>query len=244
MSHFFAPFITLLVALGLLQAPTSGVRFPSVEWFAIQLQQASSTDTTMAAAVLPAIKKVMTATPTAREVVPAVSIVPASTSPTTHETAGVTSSPIRTAVVPQSSEANATVSLSALEQAVLNGLNAARATAGRGALSADAQLSAVARAHSADMLTNDYFSHDDRSGCNAACRYEKNGYAFLSMGENIFWMSGYDLATSAAASKVIDGWQNSPGHRANDLGDFTKVGIGVAQQGSKIYVTADFATPR
>jgi uncharacterized protein YkwD len=63
------------------------------------------------------------------------------------------------------------------------------------------------------------------------------------MGENIFWMEGYDL-DAAVAAKVIESWQQSPGHRANDLGDYAKVGIGVGQSGSKIYVTADFATPQ
>ena len=135
----------------------------------------------------------------------------------------------------------ASASFSALESAVMADINTAR---GLSTLTVDPSLGSIARAHSADMLANDYFEHTSSSGCTAVCRFQNAGYSYWSMGENIYWMEGYSLSESAAAQKVVDAWQNSPGHRENDLGKFTRVGVGIAQSGSKVYVTADFATPR
>jgi uncharacterized protein YkwD len=164
--------------------------------------------------------------------------------PATQTTQSAASSSKQTVVPVKAVQQETAGAASPLEQAVFAGINAARAENGLPPLTLDARLSAIARAHSEDMLSSDYFSHDDLSGCSASCRYDKAGYGFWSMGENIFWMSGFDLSTAASAAKVVDDWQNSPGHRANDIGNYTKVGIGVAQKGSKMYVTADFATPR
>lgn len=149
--------------------------------------------------------------------------------------------------VPAASQAPVTAtgaSFSALESDVIADINAARAAEGLSVLTADPELGAIARGHSADMLAHDYFEHTSPSGCTAICRYQNAGYSYWSMGENIYWMEGFSLTDSAAARQVVDAWQNSPGHRENDLGKFTLVGVGVVQSGSKVYVTADFATPR
>lgn len=131
-----------------------------------------------------------------------------------------------------------------LESAVISKINDARAAAGLAALTSDGKLTTIARGHSADMLANDYFSHESLSGCSAFCRYQNAGYTYWSMAENIYWMSGYTLTTEQAAQQIVESWQNSPGHRANDLGTYTHIGVGIAESGSKVYVTADFSTPR
>lgn len=152
--------------------------------------------------------------------------------------------PAPVAAVSQASVTTADASFSALKSDVIANINAARAAEGLSTLTADPALGAIARSHSADMLAHDYFEHTSLSGCTAVCRYQNAGYSYWSMGENIYWMEGFSLTESAAARQVVDAWQNSPGHRENDLGKFTRVGVGVAQSGSKVYVTADFATPR
>jgi uncharacterized protein YkwD len=43
-----------------------------------------------------------------------------------------------------------------------------------------------------------------------------------------------------AAQQLHQSWMGSPLHRANTLGNFTVVGIGVACNGSKVYATEDF----
>jgi uncharacterized protein YkwD len=245
MTAFFAPFVSLLTALGLIHMQPADIRFPSMEWFAIHMQEATSSDAVAIAAAATPMTTQSATTVQAKEVVPAVAVT-ARTGPHTPAAQTVqspASSSVQTTAPVKPVQRETAGAASPLEQAVFAGLNAARAENGLSPLTLDARLSAIARAHSADMLDNDYFSHDDLSGCSASCRYDKGGYGFWSMGENIFWMSGFNLSTAASAAKVVDGWQNSPGHRANDLGDYTKVGIGVVQKGSEICVTADFATP-
>lgn len=124
-------------------------------------------------------------------------------------------------------------------------MNAERAKAGEAPLAADTALSNIARAHSADMLAHGYFSHTDTKGCDGACRLSNAGYGWSSMGENIHMMSGYDYDAAATAQKIVADWMASPPHRANILNStFTRVGVGIATQGSTVYTTADYALPR
>ncbi len=139
----------------------------------------------------------------------------------------------------------ATEFAAAVEQYVIQYTNDEREKNGLTPLSADSKLASIARAHSLDMLANNYFSHTNASGCGAGCRLNAAGYAWMSYGENIYWMSGYNLNAAETAKKIVDGWMNSAGHRANILnGKFTKLGMGIASQGSKVYATADYAVPR
>ncbi len=129
-----------------------------------------------------------------------------------------------------------------VEQFVLAETNAARNQHGLAPLISDAQAAAVARAHSQDMLTKNYFEHTNMNGCNAGCRLTSAGYAWRTYGENIHWMSGYKLSAQDSAKKIVSDWMNSPGHRANILGSFTYAGIGIAVSGDKIYSTTDYTT--
>lgn len=132
-----------------------------------------------------------------------------------------------------------------LEDEIYARINDERVKNGRAQLVRDSKLATLARVHSADMLTNNYFSHTNLSGCTVSCRFSNAGYSYWSYGENIYWMSGYTLTPEAAADMVVNGWMNSSGHRANILNStFTNQGIGVAFSGKTIYVTQDFAKPR
>ena len=95
------------------------------------------------------------------------------------------------------------------------------------------------------MLKNNYFSHEDASGCSSSCRLTNSGYDWSTSGENIYVMSGYLIAVDKAVGMAVESWLSSPGHRANILNAaFTEEGIGIAFSGTKLYATEDFASPR
>lgn len=133
----------------------------------------------------------------------------------------------------------------AVEAEILRLSNEERQKQGLPALGADTKLREIAWLHSADMTANDYFSHDDTQGCSSSCRATDAGYRWRAIGENIYMMSGYKLTAEKTAAMVVDGWMNSPGHRANILGEsFIVSGIGVVADGKSVYVTAEYAKPR
>ena len=104
---------------------------------------------------------------------------------------------------------------------VLELVNEERSNASLNPLESDTQLETVAENHSESMAVNDFFGHQDPTdGSTAGDRIDEVGYDWSSFGENV--ASGY-----ATPEEVMDGWMNSPGHRANILNpDFTEIGIG------------------
>jgi uncharacterized protein YkwD len=97
--------------------------------------------------------------------------------------------------------------------------NAERAKAGCAPVRIDARLNAASQAHSKDMVDRDYFSHSSPDGKGPGDRASAAGYPSWS-GENI--AAGYP--TPAA---VVQGWMNSPGHKANILNCGSKAtGVG------------------
>lgn len=135
--------------------------------------------------------------------------------------------------------------VSAVESEIFRLINIERAANGLAALKVDATLASVARAHSADMAKNNYFSHTNLQGCSSSCRVTNAGYAWSAVGENIYKMTGYKLSAADTAALMVKGWMQSAGHRANILNkNYTYHGVGVAQVGTSIYATDDFARPR
>ena len=123
----------------------------------------------------------------------------------------------------------------ALEAAVLTLVNKERAKAGCKALTSDSKLVLAARRHSQFMADTGKHAHDGIGDGTPQDRIEKAGYAWRGWGENIAW--GY---TSAAS--VMDGWMNSPGHKANILNcSYTEIGVGVDRGG--VNWTQDFGIP-
>ena len=102
-------------------------------------------------------------------------------------------------------------------------------------LSWHARAADVAREHSREMLTNNYFSHISRvSGRSPFDRLSAAGLIYSYAGENIAF--GYPDAFSAHASLM-----NSKGHREAILNkNFTHMGAGWVEQ----YYTQKFLTPR
>jgi uncharacterized protein YkwD len=108
-------------------------------------------------------------------------------------------------------------------------INAARAKHGLGRLGSASSLARAASAHSRDMATRDFFSHDSPGGATPEDRIEGAGYlagaTSWAIGETIAWGSG----GLASPQSIVRSWLRSPGHRAILLdGRYDDVGIGIA----------------
>jgi uncharacterized protein YkwD len=99
-------------------------------------------------------------------------------------------------------------------------------------------LAATADQHSADMATNDYFSHYTPSGVSPFQRMRSAGYRYRAAGENI--AAGRSLADPAA---VVNAWLKSPGHcRVIMNGRYKELGVGRVEGPGKwgVYWTQNF----
>ena len=145
-----------------------------------------------------------------------------------------------------------------IERWVIDFTNAERRKAGLSLFVEDAAISKIARMHSQNMARLDIFDHTiggkgptDRaldSGYN--CRaYLSDGSYTYGLSENIakyprvtqwtgtsrlFGLSAsyrpeiFDEDSEAMAYGLVEGWMNSPGHRANILdGESRRIGVGV-----------------
>ena len=115
-------------------------------------------------------------------------------------------------------------------------------------LSWNAKLAQAALNHSTDMALRNYFEHDSPEGHDFSWRYSQVGFSssvirgnlIYGGAENIMYLVGYH-GVNAIATATVDGWMDSPGHRANILTSyFQSEGIGVAFSGSKAYLTQNF----
>ena len=104
--------------------------------------------------------------------------------------------------------------LEAFEARVFELTNAFRIKNGRAALENDARLNEAAEGWSEAMAQGDFFRHS------TPAQTEAEGYAWQAWGENI-------AVGQQTPDAVVNGWINSPGHRANMLSaNFRDIGIG------------------
>jgi uncharacterized protein YkwD len=121
-------------------------------------------------------------------------------------------------------------------------LNAQRAQAGLAPLGPDRRLARAARRFSQAMVRQRFFAHVSPQGSTVDQRVRAAGYSDRTVGETIGWGSG-TLATPAA---IVQGWMNSPPHRAIIMdGRYRDVGLGIAAgspagTGDATTVTANF----
>jgi uncharacterized protein YkwD len=106
--------------------------------------------------------------------------------------------------------------------------NQIRAQHGLTTLADNAQLTAAAAGHSADMVANGFFDHTTPVAGTFVERVIGAGYAGAddawTLGENLAWGTG----VNATPAGMINAWLNSPGHRDNLLGRaYTEIGVGV-----------------
>jgi hypothetical protein len=104
-------------------------------------------------------------------------------------------------------------------------INASRAANGQGPLAVDGALVGNARNHSAEMAAQSTIFH------NGALPSQLPG-GWRSIGENV--------GVGGDVVGLHNAFMNSPGHRANVLGDYDRVGIGVEMAGTAMYVTEVF----
>lgn len=117
---------------------------------------------------------------------------------------------------------------------VLSLVNAERSKAGCSPVTVDSKLTKAAQDHSQDMADHQNMSHTGSDGSSMSDRLARVGYRFSTAGENV--AAGYGTADS-----VMEGWMNSPGHKANILNcAFKEIGIGLAGPGN--YWTQNFGS--
>jgi|GEM_PF-1218117 len=152
----------------------------------------------------------------------------------------------------------------AIELAFFTKINAARRVEGLPALAFRPDLLPSARFHSLDMGVNDFFAHESLDGRNVVDRVTALDRTLLaqSVAENVAYSSapvctdqfervvscfevpGFELPSPAfVASDLHQRLMDSPGHRANILGeDYTHMAIGVARTDGDYFVTQVFTT--
>ncbi|MEK0315470.1 stalk domain-containing protein [Cohnella sp. 56] len=100
-------------------------------------------------------------------------------------------------------------------------------------------LSLVARLKSADMGEQDYFSHDSPTYGDPFEMMKSQSIKYRAAAENI-------AAGQRTPEAVVAGWENSPGHLANMLGDYAQLGVGYAyytDSDYRSYWTQQFISP-
>lgn len=146
-----------------------------------------------------------------------------------------------------------------IETFVHEEINEERTSRGLNALKWDGELSEIARYHSQQMATDDFFSHTSPHGQTVGDRYDKFGYTcrvatsgnrYLTGAENIAQtyhhknVLGHGRLTTnqEVAQALVQQWMDSRGHRENILtADWNNEGIGVYITSQKeVYATQNF----
>lgn len=153
------------------------------------------------------------------------------------------------------------IDLKQLEDMAHELINAERVAHGLEPLNHVDQIRWIARSHSQDMATYNFFSHVNLQGLDPTdrailggydCRKDYGSSYTYGLAENIHqgwlfvltfsnvrvnWQSPEEMAKSA-----VDGWMNSQGHRDNILStSYDRAGIGVAiAKDGKVFFTQNF----
>ncbi len=120
--------------------------------------------------------------------------------------------------------------------------NQQRSSNGSGQLTYSPKLGSAAQAKANHMIANNYWAHVAPDGTTPWDFIAQVGYSYIKAGENL----AYGFASS---SGVVNGWMNSPSHRANLLdAKFKNVGFGIAngskyQGGPNTVVVAMYGQP-
>jgi uncharacterized protein YkwD len=125
---------------------------------------------------------------------------------------------------PQDPPVTATSPDTSAQDQVVTLTNARRQEAGCGPLKTDANITAAAQGHAADMAARGYFSHTTPEGVTFDQRIRNAGYPSPGA-ENI-------ARGARTADDVVAMWMDSPGHRANILNcDLNTIGVGLDTNG-------------
>jgi uncharacterized protein YkwD len=97
-------------------------------------------------------------------------------------------------------------------------------------------LATIASIRVQDMFSQQYFEHNSPTGDNASKEAAKNGYSYITIGENIA------LGNFGGTTGLITAWMDSPGHRANILNkNYTEIGTYASEgtyKGQDVWIAA------
>ena len=127
------------------------------------------------------------------------------------------------------------MTLSSLEQAMVDAVNRERSSHNLDPLVVDPVLMELARGHAKDMIERNYFSHTTPEGKTFKTRLQEKGIVLNWTGENFY-------ATASPEDKVVEvtmQWlMGDPSHRRNIHNpSYNKVGVGVVKSASGLYMT-------
>jgi hypothetical protein len=116
------------------------------------------------------------------------------------------------------------------EIAIVEMTNAFRRESKLGQVKPNAVLTAAARAFAEHLANTGKFAHE-ADGRQPAERAEAQGYRYCLVAENLALnLDSRGFETRALAGAMVQGWKNSPGHRANLLQPtVTEIGVAVAR---------------
>lgn len=110
----------------------------------------------------------------------------------------------------------------AYTQAVFDGVNTARAAHGLAPLAVDARLERAATDYALLMAEHAWFAHEGPDGSTLVTRAEAAGFPFDAPLGEVLAMGSEGWPPSG----VVQAWLDSPGHRTQILGPYTRAGIG------------------
>jgi uncharacterized protein YkwD len=130
---------------------------------------------------------------------------------------------------------------SPIDQAIVDLTNQERMREGLTTLRAEARLARAAQLHADQLARAGRLDHvlQDAPYPRPEDRLAAAGYSWQAYGENLAF--GYPDART-----VVEGWMNSPGHRANIVGaGFTEIGAGhAADAAGRVYYAQVLGRPR
>ena len=124
------------------------------------------------------------------------------------------------------------------ERRVFDLINQARRAQGYAPLVWDAELTRMAREHSAEMAGQNFLSHEGPDGAMVERAHERGIRGWQVLAENIAYNQGFD----DPAGFAVERWLKSAKHRDNIMrAGFTHTGLGVARTpDGRIYFTQVF----
>ena len=132
-----------------------------------------------------------------------------------------------------------------IEKEVIRLTNAERIKRGIRSLNSNSKLHRAAQKHSKYMMRHRYIGHSGPNGNKPWDRAQSEGYAWYSVGENVFhYPHSRKRSDRRTAQLLVKGWMKSPGHRENILNrEYSDIGVAVVRRlprGRTYYATQVF----
>ena len=110
----------------------------------------------------------------------------------------------------------------------------------------------LSKLHTHNMIKHNFFDHKDHENASPSDRADALDFGWTGIAENIGRVPWFENVTNCGDTRsaktivncMMKGWENSPGHYANLVGDFQQIGIGVEfTKDSIVYFTQVFRNP-